>query len=274
MMKLGCVISTPDVANGPLALLTGTFEEKLMKASTFGYDGVELMVRDAEQLDSTLLRKALEQYGLDVPQIVTGELFGTDGLALVHPDPAVCEAARHRMQKIIQLAGSLRPGIMVNIGRVRGRLDWFPADPASARSRMIASFRELAEYAQAYGVRLTLEPCNRYEVDFVHSTRDGLDVVLEVNHPNFGLMLDTFHMNIEDTSLEGSLREARSILWHVHIADSNRLPPGRGHLDFARIIATLRDIGYDGYVSAELRPLPDPDTAAQQTAAYLRPYLR
>lgn len=269
VVKLGCLISTPDVAEGPLALLTGTFGAKLKKARMLGFDGVELMVRDVSRLSAAEIGHALREQGLGAPQIVTGELFGTDGLALVHPDPAVCGVALHRVQEIIQLAGALGPGTMVNIGRVRGRLDWLEAGVVAARRNAIQVFRTLADFAESCNVRIALEPCNRYEVDFVHTTRDALEVVAEVERPNFGLMLDLFHMNIEDPSIEGAFDEARETLWHVHVADSNRLAPGQGHLDFPKIISALHEAGYDGYLSAELLPLPDPDTAARLTAEYL-----
>jgi sugar phosphate isomerase/epimerase len=273
-MKLACVISAPDVDRGPLALLSGTFEEKLTKARNLGYAGVELMVRNVSELDIDDVRAALERHALEVPQIVTGELFGTDGLALVHPDALVCETAMRRSEEIVQVAGALGRGTIVNVGRLRGRMDWLDIDDRSeARTRFIQAFQALADYAAPYGVRVTLEPCNRYEVDFVRSTREGLEVAAEVDRPNFGLMLDVFHMNIEDPSIEDAFREARAVLWHVHIADSNRLPPGQGHLDFASIVETLREIGYDGYLSAEMRPLPDPDTAARLTAEHMSRFL-
>ena len=142
-----------------------------------------------------------------------------------------------------------------------------------ARERFLQVFRALADYAANYAVRITLEPCNRYEVDFVRSSREAIDFAAEVDRPNFGLMFDVFHMNIEDPSIEDAFREAGPRLWHVHIADSNRLPPGQGHQDFASIVATLREIGYEGYLSAELQPLPDPDTAAALTIEYMRQWV-
>jgi sugar phosphate isomerase/epimerase len=213
-------------------------------------------------------------YGLEVPQLVTGEVFGTDGLALVHPDPTICEEAAQRARGIVEFAGALGSGTIVNIGRLRGRGDWLPAEERpKARDRFLQAFRALADYARDYSVRITLEPCNRYEVDFVRSTSEAIDFAEEVNRPNFGLMLDVFHMNIEDPSIEDSLSEAGSLLWHVHIADSNRLPPGQGHLDFSSIVSTLTKMAYSGYLSAELRPLPDPDTAAALTIAHMRQWV-
>lgn len=87
---------------------------------------------------------------------------------------------------------------------------------------------------------------------------------------NVGLMLDVFHMNIEEASIERSLEAAGERCWHVHIADSNRRYPGAGHLDFDGVFAALERMGYQGYVSAELFPLPDPDTAAGETIAFIR----
>ena len=273
-MKLSCVITTPEVTREALAVFTGSFEQKLAKARALGYDGVELMLRDPSKLNVDDVRSALNRHGLAVSQIVSGEVFMSDNLALVHPDDAICEAAMRSVQSIIQFAGALGRGTIVNIGRVRGRLDWLPVDKSVAHARMIKTLQTVVDYAASYGVRIALEPCNRYEVDFVQSTRDGLEVAAEVNRPpsprpNFGLMLDVFHMNIEDPSIEDALREARAVLLHVHIADSNRLPPGSGHIDFASIVATLREIGYFGFLSVEARPLPDPDTAARQTIEFM-----
>ena len=86
-------------------------------------------------------------------------------------------------------------------------------------------------------------------------------------------MLDTFHMNIEDAVIVDSVRQAASCLWHVHVGDSNRLSAGKGHFDFAGMIQTLNEVGYDGYMSAEHLPLPDPDTAARETVEYLRQFI-
>ncbi|MGH2626914.1 MAG: TIM barrel protein, partial [Anaerolineales bacterium] len=85
-----------------------------------------------------------------------------------------------------------------------------------------------------------------------------------------GVLADTFHLHREEASLEAALRAAGPHLWHVHVADSNRRPPGEGHLDFARLLSVLQEVGYRGYLSAETLPYPDPEGAARQTVDYLR----
>ena len=270
-MKAGLVMCGPDVAYGPLALLSGTFEEKAAKAAQLGYDGIELMVRDPAWLDWPAVKSTLTAAGLEVPQIVTGELYGADGLCLVTADEDLYRRAVERTRTVIDLAAYL--GAMVNVGRLRGQLKFLGSVP-NAWAVAVERLREVVAYAAGQGVKITLEPINRYETDFILSAADGVRVVEDLGCENLGLMLDLFHMNIEDASIEEGLRLAGDRLWHVHVADSNRRYPGSGHLDFDSVFATLKEMGYQGYVSAELLPLPDPDTAAQKTIEFLRRYTR
>jgi len=130
-------------------------------------------------------------------------------------------------------------------------------------------------YAAQRGVELVLEPINRYETNFLNTVAETLAFLDEVAAPNVGLLFDTFHANIEEPSLAGSLRAAGQHLKHVHTADSNRWAPGSGHLDFAAVVATLRQSGYDGWLSAEILPLPgSAEQAAAQAIAHLRPLVR
>jgi sugar phosphate isomerase/epimerase len=266
-MKAGVVICGPDVRYGPLALLSGTFEEKAEKAAHLGYDGIELMVRDPAGLDWQAVKRTLDSAGLEVPQVVTGELFGADGLCLVTADMDLYRRAEKRVRSVIDLAAFL--GAMVNIGRLRGRLDSLAGAP-DAWKTAVERMRGVGEYARDQGVKITLEPINRYETDFLMTAAEGMRFIEEMGCENVGLMLDLFHMNIEEDSIEAGLCRAGKALWHVHIADSNRNYPGSGHMAYASIFQTLREMDYAGYVSAELRPLPDPDTAAQKTIAFLK----
>ncbi len=87
---------------------------------------------------------------------------------------------------------------------------------------------------------------------------------------NFGLLPDTFHMNIEEPDIYASIRQAGDRIFHFHVADSNRWYPGAGHLDFPKILDTLFETGYTGFVSGEFLPKPDAETAAQRAIANLR----
>lgn len=268
-MKLSLVVQTPEV--GPtisVALLAGAFEEKLAKAAAFGAQGVELMTADPLILDAQAVRRSLKEVGLEVAAIGTGAIAASAKLTLLHADEEVRRQALERLYELIRFADTVDAPV-VTIGAFRGRAAWVGE---GARAILQEALGAAAEVASKYGVRLALEPVNRYEVDLIHTVEQGLQLVDEVGHRSLGVLLDTFHVNIEESSwtepFEVALAARR--LFHVHLGDNNRLAPGWGLIDFAAIVECLRRHRYRGYLSAELLALPDPDTAARQTLTYMR----
>jgi sugar phosphate isomerase/epimerase len=156
----------------------------------------------------------------------------------------------------------------VNTGRVRGLIHEGET-VETAKQRYLSCLHRCADVAEKDGVELIVEPVNRYEVNFINNCAEGLDIIKETGRPCVKLMPDLFHMNIEDASFRRAFESARDYISYVHVADSNRLAPGWGHMPFDEIFEILRDIGYDGYLTAEILPKPDPDRAAAQAAAYL-----
>ncbi len=271
-MRLCLALQTPEVQPlVPVALLTGTFEEKLAKAAAWGADGVELLTADPVRLDAGAILKSLREKGLTAAAVGSGAIAFATGLTLLHSDPAKADLAQARMRDLIDFAFGVEAPL-VTVGSFRGRLSSFGP---GARKRLIAILRQAADYAEPRGVRLALEPLNRYETDVVVNADEGLAFIDEVGHRALGLLLDTYHVNIEEASWTEPFRRvmAAGQLWHVHLGDNNRLPPGRGLIDFPAIVSTLREIGYAGYLSAELLARPDPDTAALDTLTYMRPLL-
>ncbi len=267
-MKLAIAIQTPDVElTIPVALLHGSFNEKLQKAAKLGADGVELMTADPNSLNVTEIRSAIEETGIEVAAIGSGAVGFVTGLTLLHSDPGKANLAEVKLRKLIDFAADLGAPL-VTIGGFRGRL---ASVGDGGRQQLSEILFKGASYANSCGIRLALEPLNRYETDVIFNTDEGLTLISEINHPALGLLLDTYHINIEESSWTEPFRRAMAIgkLWHVHIGDNNRLPPGEGLIDFHAIVSTLRDIGYTDYLSAELIPLPDPDTAAKQTLEFM-----
>jgi sugar phosphate isomerase/epimerase len=266
-MKLSIVLST-HAAQFEAVAFKGDFERNVEKIAALGYDGVELAVRDPNLLDVERVLQVVSRAGLEVPAIGTGQAYGEEGLSFTDPDPAVRARAIARIKDQTGLAA--RMDALVIIGLIRGKLQ--PGvTKEQAHSWLVAASRECADEAARRGVRLVLEPLNRYETDLVNDVTQGLALLEEVGWPQLGLLLDTFHMNVEEPSIEDSIRAAGERTYHFHVADSNRWHPGAGHLDFGRILQTLRETGYGGYVSVETLPLPDPDTCAQRAIAHLRP---
>ncbi len=271
-MKLALVVQTPDVEPQiPVALLTGTFEEKLARAAALGADGVELMPANPAGLDPDEIRRTLERHGLHAAAIGSGGVRLVTGLSLLDADLARAREAESRLQRLIELAAAVGAPL-VTIGSFRG---WLADAGQDGRERLATVLRRAGACAQDRQVRLAIEPLNRYEADLINTGDQGLEFLDLVRHPAVGLLLDTYHVNIEESSWTDPFRRlmAAGKLWHVHLGDNNRLPPGGGLIDFAAIVETLKAIGYDGYLSAELLAKPDPDTAAERTISHMRPLI-
>jgi sugar phosphate isomerase/epimerase len=110
---------------------------------------------------------------------------------------------------------------------------------------------------------MLLEPLNRYEGDYLNTIEDVLAVIHEIEASNLKILADTFHMNIEEADITASFRRAGESLGHVHLVDSNRQAPGHGHLDIKSVLKVLRDMNYQGYISFETLPLPNPRQAIE-----------
>ena len=265
-MKLSIVLSAQPTSFEAVAL-RGDIETNLARIAALGYQGVELAIRDPALVDTDALLGLLDRCGLAVPAIGTGQAWGEEGLSFTDPDPALRGAAVERACSHVPLARSL--GAQIVIGLLRGVVQ-----PGVSHSQawawMVEALQRCAEVAGPAGVRLCLEPLNRYETGLVHRVSEGLDLLEQVGAPNLGLLLDTFHMNIEEPDPEAAVRAAGDRLFHVHLADSNRWYPGAGHIDFGSLLYQIEQAGYEGYLSGEFMPLPDPDTAAARAIEHLR----
>ena len=119
------------------------------------------------------------------------------------------------------------------------------------------SVTELCEYAAERNAAIAIESVNRFEgyPGFANTIQDSLNFVEEIGADNLGVLADLFHNNIEEASLPAALRLAGDKLMHVHLADSNRMIPGSGHIDFKAVVAALKEIGFDGYIALDAFPV-------------------
>ncbi len=267
-MKLALTIQTPEVpVQVPVALLSGTLEEKLQKAAHMGAAGVEIITTEPASLDALVLHDLLNQKGLQAAAVASGGMAFAARLTLLNPDPPTAALARQRLNELIDLAAALGAPV-VTVGSFRGR---FVGDKENSLHQLAKILRQAGDFAAGRGVRIALEPLNRFEGDLLNNVEQGLVFLKELNHPAVGLLVDTFHVNIEEASWTEPFRQAMAAqkLFHVHLGDNNRLPPGKGLIDFGAILRTLHTIGYTGWLSAELLGKPDPDTAGQQTIDHM-----
>ncbi len=265
-MRLSIVLSTHSAQFQAVAF-KGDFEANVAKIAGWGYDGVELAIRDPNLIDADELLRVVTTHGLEVPAIGTGQAWGEEGLSFTDPDPDVRAAAIQRVCDHVPFAS--RAGAAIIIGLLRGIVKPGVGHD-QAYAWLIDALQRCSAAAAPHDVRLVLEPINRYETTLINNVEQGLALMQEVGADNFGLLLDTFHMNIEEPVIEDSIRACGDRIFHFHVADSNRWYPGAGHLDFRSVLDALFATGYQGYVSGEFMPLPDADTSAQRGLAYLR----
>jgi sugar phosphate isomerase/epimerase len=267
-MKLSVVLST-QAAQFQAATFKGDLETNLHQISAMGYDGVELAIRDPKLVDLDELEGITRSHNLKVPAIGTGQAWGEEGLSFTDPDPAVRCRAIERIISHVPVAA--RFNAVIIIGLIRGLVK--PGvDQTLAEGWLCEALQECSSAALPSGVRLALEPINRYETTLVNNVAQGMTLIDKVGASNFGLLLDTFHMNIEEARLEDSIRLCGARIFHFHVADSNRWYPGAGHIDFRSALQTLSDTGYQGWVSGEFLPKPDAITAAGESIKFLRSF--
>lgn len=236
-------------------------------AARLGFDAIEIFPPSATALREMKFSAHLNRHGLKAAAVGSGGGWVRERLSLTAADPSVRDRARRFIAEMIDAAAEL--GAPVIVGSMQGcRLDG--ADRASALARLAEALHELAGRARGLGMRLLYEPLNRFETDLCNTLADGAELLAAAKSENLRLLADLFHMNIEEANLADSVRAAGGAIGHFHLADSNRRPAGCGHTDIAPVAAALREIGFDGYVSAECLPWPDPDAAAERTVRAIR----
>lgn len=262
-MRLGIVLSVQPSSFSAIPFKEG-LEENIAKIKKLGYNGAELAVCRPDELNLTWLRGILEKNRIDIIALQTGLVFVEDGLSFTNTDPAIRRKAIDRIKTHVRLGKELNA--LVIIGLVRGR-----GSREVSKDQIDKWLTEaLLECAgEDTSVKLAIEPINRYETEIINTVDSCLEILAKVNMKNVGILLDSFHMNIEEPSITRSIVKSKDHLFHFHIADSNRWYPGAGHIDFKEIFNVLKQIDYQGYVSAEIIPNPDPDTAAIKTIEYI-----
>ncbi len=264
-MQLSIVLSTHQSGFNAVAY-KGDLATNVAQIASLGYDGVELAIRDPKQVDPDYLLSLTADHQLGVPAIGTGQAWGEDKLSLTDPDATIRREAMDRLESHLPLAQRL--GAVVIVGLVRGIGG--RSSSVQEETWLLEALRRFARTAAAHEVNIAVEPINRYETTLINTALQGLELIEKVEADNIGLLLDTFHMNIEEPSIEDSIMTCRGKIFHFHVADSNRWYPGAGHLNFASILKTLFKTGYNGFVSGEFMPNPDAAVAASRAIDYLR----
>ena len=254
----------------------------LPRLREYGFDGFEIPVFDPAQVDARSIRKELASNHLEC----TICAILPPGLSAVEGDAQVREKTQKHLARCIEFTAETGAKLMsgpvyAQVGYLPGRRrttdEWYWA---------IECFHGLGPVLDSCGVSLAIEPLNRFETFFLNTAADAAALCEAIGHPRIGVLLDTFHANIEEKSIPAACRQLGSHLLHVHACENDRGIPGTGHVDFPAIVDVLEEIGYTGYLTIESfgfnlpeiasaaaiwRDLaPSPEAIAKEGVAYLR----
>ena len=267
MIRSAITISlVPEMRGGPF-VFWDDLAAACARASALGFDAVELFFQEAKAVNVADVKAVLSTHNLTVAAFGSGAGWIKHKLRLTDPDARVRRRAIEYIGRFIDVAAQFQAPVIV--GSMQGR--W--GDGISRQqvlSWLADALNELGENAAKHEVPLLYEFLNRYETNLFNTAEDSVAFLRMFHTQNVKLLCDLFHMNIEERDVAAALRLVGPKLGHVHFVDTNRRAVGFGHLDANAVAQALREIGYDGFVSAEVLPLPDSETAARQTIEVFR----
>jgi len=230
----------------------------LEQLKEWGYDGVELPIFDLDPDKFARVGTKLDEIGLER----TAVTVCTPEANPISPSADVREAGLNRLKLAIDVCQAA--GATHLCGPIHSAIGEFSGSGRTADEWKYGkeTLAQAADYAQQAGVMLTVEYLNRFECYFLNCAEDCSRFIREVNHPALRMMYDTFHANIEEKDLAAAIRCCAQETVHVHISENDRSTPGEGHVDWDTTFATLKEVGYDGWMVVEAFGLALPDLAA------------
>jgi D-psicose/D-tagatose/L-ribulose 3-epimerase len=220
-------------------------EVTLARLAKYGYESIEIS-GEPEQYKPDEVRPLLDKYNLRCWGSVTLMLGDR---SLVASDEGQRKASVQYTKDCIDLVAALNGTEMTIVPATVGKTSP-DAKPEQEWDWAVASMQEIYEHSQPLGVKLAIEPLNRFETYFVNRGAQAM-ALAEATGDDCGVCLDAFHINIEEADLFQTIRDCASRLADFHVADNNRMPAGMGHYDWKRVVETLKSVGYDGALTAE-----------------------
>ena len=269
MIKSSVTINlVPQLKTGPW-IYWDPLEISISKAAEMGFDGVELFTASANSVDPYLLENLLQRFGISISAVGTGAGKVIKGLTLTDPDVEIRKQAISFISDMISFGS--RFGAPAIIGSMQGNVV-SGIEKAQTITWLVEGLNTLGNFAEKKDVSLIFESLNRYETNLINRLEDAAKLIASLNTHNVTLLADLFHMNIEEKSIQDSIRSFGSSIGHIHFADSNRRPVGNGHIQMKDISEALKEIEFKGYISAEAFPWPDQDSAAKATIESFNKY--
>ena len=234
-------------------------ETTIARLGRSGYDGIEISGEPA-LYDADNVKRLLDSSGLECWGSVT---LMTGGRDLVHEDHYVRLASVQYVKDCLSLVASLGGKILTIVPSTVGKVVPM-ASPEEEWEWAVQGLKECQAHAEDVGVRIGLEPLNRFETYFLNRADQAVALAKDVGG-NCGVTLDIFHMNIEEADWAQAIRDTGDYLVDFHVADNNRMPPGYGALDWDAIVRELAGIGYQGHMTVEFVASVDRSAVSDRT---------
>lgn len=212
-----------------------------------GMDGVEIPMFDPDALPTSEIRTAFEANALEC----TVCAILPPAVNPISPEREIRHRAVEHLKKCVHTAAAL--GAKLIGGPLYAPIGYLPSHRPSKDewTWAVEAFQALKSDLDATNLQLSLEPVNRSETFFLRTAEEAARLCDLIGDPRIGVTIDTFHANIEERSLVGAVRSLDAHLRHIHASENDRGPLGRGHVPFASIIAALKEMKYEGYVTVE-----------------------
>lgn len=216
------------------------------KTREAGFDLIEYPLMDPFSFDAAAAVQALSESGLEA----SASLGLSEATDVTSDDPAVVAAGEELLIRAVDITAQLGGEYLCGVIYSAMKKYMEPATPSGIeQSQRVIS--RVADHAADKGVRIALEVVNRYETNVLNTARGALGYLKEVNHPNVGIHLDTYHMNIEESDMFSPVLDSGDALHYVHIGESHRGYLGTGTVDFDSFFKALGRSGYDGPITFE-----------------------
>jgi len=216
---------------------------------TWGFDSVEIPLENESDIDPLFVKGELERQGLTCGALGCAVGPGRD-LRGSQEEQDVC---LKYLMRVVDIAVAMDcPTLVGPIYSSVGRADFVPEKERKAQWKLVAGhLKKVCRYAESKGRKIAMEPLNRFETDFMNTCTQALEMIDRVGSPALGILLDTFHMNIEEKDPARAIRQAGKRLMYFHACGCDRGTPGSDHIDWGPIAAALKKIGYRGGVAIE-----------------------
>ena len=228
---------------------TNTSTSLFPRFKDWGFDSVEIAVEHESHIDPAYIKSELDRNGL-----ICGTLCGAFGPGRdLRGSEEEQKASLAYIQQLIDMMETLGASTLVGpVYSAVGRAELVPEQERAAQWRLVVeNLKQACRYAERQGKKIAVEPLNRFETDFINTCGQALRMVEDVGSPALSVLLDTFHMNIEEKDPARAILQAGKKLGHFHACGSDRGTPGNDHTDWESIAAALEKVGYEKHVVIE-----------------------